>query len=553
MEGKINDETHGELEDFLRSKLLEADSDADIDIGVDLTALITNAVLDSNPKYSLEGIRHCIANMGLASKLDALSAIPMLVDSIQPGAEGLLDLVGECGNAKEVTISVQEELERLKIRFSNDDDDNEQEQNEQEEKKCSSATQFIRLLNLYSQAIPRLKLRKKTATDTLKSLFGDLGLLFYAFTTETDVEEAEGVFIAFSRLVHVSKSWSEIQTINESSEINGYLLELLCDAIAPLSHHFSMGLAQSKFDAAFPRLRGNTKPANTRHTETSLKCLSCTCERISLETRPGTLQLLAYSWPTLEFSESSYQQLLSRTLPLLIDSISNGRPAVDESLFIILSSLHPNKVSPSYATQEWDSTFVMPLVNALSMLACGHPDGQIRLIAFRAVGGLLYHLPPLAHLQVLHDLLTDTDLPHMRIAAVGLLKDAVLSALASPSSNVFASPILLQTFGSVVLRPEPPDLFSQSILLEEFDEMDERKRLVECLSFYYVLLLRDVDNRTGVRDSTQLKTVERDLLKPLQSQLEKWEDGGITMSLAALTTSLERVSNAIDEIRSLTL
>lgn len=232
--------------------------------------------------------------------------------------------------------------------------------------------------------------------------------------------------------------------------------------------------------------------------QAALKCLSCSWEKVTQGTRPGTLQLLAYCWPQLESSRPPSEQILSPILPLLIDSIRHGRTAVDESLFIVLSALHPNDApTNAEATREWDGATVIPLTNVLSMLACGHPDGQIRLTAFRAVGGLLFHLPPFLHITVLHDLLTDPNLPHMRIAAVGLLKDAVMSALASPFSslNPFASPVMLQSFGSVVLRPEPRDLFTRNISMEEFDEMDERKRLVECLSFYYVLLLRDVDNR----------------------------------------------------------
>ncbi len=76
--------------------------------------------------------------------------ISLLIDSSLPGAQDLLDLVGECGNSKEVTISVQEVLERLRIRFSNDDED-EEEPTRPDERKCSTIAQFIRSLDLYSQ------------------------------------------------------------------------------------------------------------------------------------------------------------------------------------------------------------------------------------------------------------------------------------------------------------------------------------------------------------------------------------------------------------------
>lgn len=82
----------------------------------------------------------------------------------------------------------------------------------------------------------------------------------------------------------------------------------------------------------------------------------------------------------------------------------------------------------------------------------------------------------------------------MLIAAVGLVKDAVLRALASPKKSVWASPLLLSTFGSLVFRPDPPDLL-EKVEVKAFVEGIEPRRLTECLTLYYVLIVRDTTNR----------------------------------------------------------
>ena len=101
----------------------------------------------------------------------------------------------------------------------------------------------------------------------------------------------------------------------------------------------------------------------------------------------------------------------------------------------------------------------------------------------------------------------------MRVAAMGLVKESVLTALegARPSTaeepdytetnvDVFASPQLLTQIGRYILRSEPPDLLSQKP--ETFDvaaflESSEPVRLTECLGLYYALLARDVSNKAS--------------------------------------------------------
>lgn len=103
---------------------------------------------------------------------------------------------------------------------------------------------------------------------------------------------------------------------------------------------------------------------------------------------------------------------------------------------------------------------------------------------------------------ILRELLTES-FPAIRVASVGLLKDIVLNAFTRETATIsspFASPELLRTFGYIVLRPTPRDLFSKTADIErlkEFLDTEEPKRLVECLNFYNILLRRDTSNIVG--------------------------------------------------------
>ena len=82
----------------------------------------------------------------------------------------------------------------------------------------------------------------------------------------------------------------------------------------------------------------------------------------------------------------------------------------------------------------------------------------------------------------------------MRVAAVGLLKDAVLQALSSEEKNPIASPVLFETLAGRLFKFDASSMSE----LKELLENGEAKRLVETLSFYYVLSVRDVDNRVSI-------------------------------------------------------
>jgi hypothetical protein len=185
-------------------------------------------------------------------------------------------------------------------------------------------------------------------------------------------------------------------------------------------------------------------------------------------------------------------RLLSCLLPIILASIQSNS-ALDEALAILLRSLDP-RVIPR---PELSPDIIIPLCTVLPPLCCSHPDPLLRHQIFRILSLLLSSSPPPLRLQLLKDLTTDSNLPQMRVASVGLVKEAFLDAISSTKSNIFSSSMFLQVFGPVLFRPNPPDLFASNLSLDEFKDSSEPFRLIECLALYYVILQRDKSNIVG--------------------------------------------------------
>jgi hypothetical protein len=186
---------------------------------------------------------------------------------------------------------------------------------------------------------------------------------------------------------------------------------------------------------------------------------------------------------------------LALILPILISSIQTNS-ALDECLSILLKFLHHIQASSVSPPPTLSPEIVMPLCTILPTVASAHPDPVVRHQAFRIISSLLTLTQPDLRIQLLADLTGDSQLPQMRVAAVGLVKEAILESLSSTKPNLFASPLFLRVFGPILFRPSPTDLFSESkgLSLSSFQESSEPQRLVECLGLYYVLLQRDHRN-----------------------------------------------------------
>ena len=183
-------------------------------------------------------------------------------------------------------------------------------------------------------------------------------------------------------------------------------------------------------------------------------------------------------------------------LPMFLASIQ-ANAALDESLSLLLRTLDRARTKPN---NELSPDVIIPLSTVLSSLASAHPEPATRHTTFRVLSLLLSLSPSHLRLQLLKDLTSDSEFPQMRAAAIGLVKEAVLEGISptTPKPNIFASPLFLQVLGPVLLRSNPPDLFSTDLSVEDFQKSPESSRLVECLALYYILLLRDKDNRVNL-------------------------------------------------------
>ncbi|KAL5476761.1 hypothetical protein ACEPAI_2947 [Sanghuangporus weigelae] len=523
------------------------------DISTELTAISTHAVHDPNPSYTLCDIAHALVVTGTSSDLDALHAVPLLLDIEDPTADEILSLLAECGNAKETVMAVQESLERLyhDLLSSND---------------FGGIKVFLRLerlFRLYIGAIPRLKLRRRSASETLKPLFSNVVPVVESVGDHFKRSEYDSLAQLTCRLVSCMSSWSAQQ----GNEQDHSVVKALCRSIlsASVANLTGTKMAQQKFKSCssrlFQTLGGDANPESDTLLQECFDAalsLSYSIDKLLQERTTGSLVLLSIflSRAMPSISMPSPNSLLSSVFPVLIAALQSNA-SIDANLNILLHTLYP---STPNTTTSIDPDYIPPLSSALASIASTMPDPQIRFIAFRILGALLARAPPLEHMTLLRDLLTETPFPSMRVAAVGLLKDAVLEALRpNVGPNPFASPDMLRTFGYIVFRPDPPDLFSKPAtraLLESFMETQEPKRLVECLAFYYVLLMRDEHNVTGIRDLSQIKSVEKDFLSPLRDTLNAWAelediqtvDEQAGMALAALETNLERIGEAHERL-----
>ncbi|KAG8914362.1 hypothetical protein FRC00_014264 [Tulasnella sp. 408] len=79
-------------------------------------------------------------------------------------------------------------------------------------------------------------------------------------------------------------------------------------------------------------------------------------------------------------------------------------------------------------------------------------------------------------------------------------------------------------------------------------------RLVDALGLYYIVLIRDSENRTGVRDPAYGDMAKETFTDPLKGALARWdaeqngEPNELALELFAIRTALERVDSALAKL-----
>ncbi|KAI0746908.1 hypothetical protein C8Q80DRAFT_1178265 [Daedaleopsis nitida] len=533
----------------LREILSLQDDELDEDLDVVLTSLITSAVHDKDPRIHLDVVTDAVRQSGCTSSLEPLTIIPIVVKCPKESADALIDLMAAECSAKEVVMAIEEIIETLDRHLQ--EDEGEEGTGDDETSHLSSAKQLVRLIRAYTITIPRLPKWKQSPADLIESRLAELQSVISLLARDTTSEEGRNVVSIVSRL--------GLGLSDGADATSKDLLRKFIDAtIGVFVNALSGGMAKKAFAMQFSRLVVPHPESSTgaaahsgdalRDTWAALQSLGYTVESYEkLPALPGLI-LLAHH-PTYTFSVDS----LTSFYPTVLSSIQSNL-ALDEVLSILLSSLAPlRKANP---IPELSTDLVAPLISLLPHLAANHPDPDIRHYTFRVVSLVLGLSPAPLRFRLLQELLSDEDVPgHMRVAAVGLLKEAVLEGLVAKGKNLFASRLLLSTFGPIVLRPQPPDL---SVSLDDFLDSPEPLRLIECLGLYYVLLMRDTEDRTGVRDSAV--SVQSSLLRPLRTRMKAWNaelaaqedrsdvDHDIAMQLGILNMWLDRVQEAIDSI-----
>ncbi|KAL1744338.1 hypothetical protein HDZ31DRAFT_38867 [Schizophyllum fasciatum] len=452
--------------------------------------------------------------------------------------------MSECSPAREVVIVLQEALEHLSFRFEYDAEDDEHRE------LCAS---LIQIMDLYAAVIPRLKLRRKTPTETIDPLLLQITRVVSLASANSGRDDGRKIILATVELANSSLRWAQSLDIDPAaiSSAKQSVARALEDVLSSCSASIQSALSQRTFNALFPRLARMSGPLppgwedGAAVVDSALASFRAS-EGLPSLSRPsiGALVLSSHS------KDTPSPTALSSAMPALITSLQTN-VALDESLALLLRILTlPN------LTLGPDQLF--PLSTLLPTVASLHPDPSTRHISFRILSLLLRAAPSHLRLDILRELTTDESLPQMMVAAISLVKEAFLDGLDTGSPSVFGSKAALQELGAAVLQTHPPDALANTDKAKFLDSVEPR-RLTEVLSLLYVLLRRDAENRTGIRDRDTIRAMETNILAPLRARLADWmepdagEEGGHEhdmMSLVALSISLERVDSTLAELQA---
>ncbi|KAK0503674.1 hypothetical protein EDD18DRAFT_472592 [Armillaria luteobubalina] len=525
-----------------------SDQASDEEKSTEILSLITSASHDVDFEPTLKEIYDVLAkDDSLASLLDPLNAIPPLLGSSDKAASDILNLMGRCCNAKEIVIGVQEAVERLEHLLASVDLDDEQVQ---------LNGQLLTLVRMYAAAIPRLRFRKKPASETLRPIVKELASTFHRAGAHSSRDEGRQIMEASADLVIKLHSWAKTQPVAQKDELascRALCQKLLDDIVTSYVQWIQASLGARSFARCFPRLSFRSVPA--AGWEDGQKAINAILKSylsvgFSIEAMASTPSLCHFILLAHDQEDSLKTiKTLSTILPILVNCIQANH-ILDECVSFLLDTLYLNHA-------EIPEDISIPLCTVLPALASAHPDSSLRHQTFRILSTVLSLSAAPLRLQVLQDLCSTSDFPQMRVAAVGLVKEAVLETFGNgaPSSNLFASPRFLQVLGPILFRPNPPDFFSSVPLLRVLEEPSEPARLVECLALLYVLILQDKKNKTGIRDRDNLKNIERQLLEPIRKALSVLlNDPEVAkkhvhavLPLVSLSAGIERIDEAIQK------
>ncbi|KAG1906214.1 uncharacterized protein F5891DRAFT_1004589 [Suillus fuscotomentosus] len=518
-------------EALLKALQLSPDLDDEV-ISQNISAIITVAVDDETYQPSLKTVYDSILQYhGGLVFLEPLDVLPPLLRCRREEAVDLISLISENSSPKEVLIVVQEALEQI-TQLARED---EAEEESEEEYAPGSVRTLINVIVLSTKSLPRLTLGKRTALSAVSPLVSGVISAVSSLGRDFTLDSGRSLLEGVSRMSQVFYTWI-IKTGSEANAAEARkLITLLLDTtVLACASCIRASLCARAFEMHYPRLTLTSAiEPEWQEGEHAILSILTTLRVMNLSPQDvpamSSLIMLAHekeSYPSLKDLPSTLHSMLVTSIQMNF--------ALDESLFLIFRCVTQDRTQPDLPPDLATSLCVV-----LPALASTHLDPFIRHFSLRLIALILARLPSVFQQQILITLASGAELPQMRAAAVGLLKEFVLDALQIPAlsgeQNVFASPLLIRSFGPILFRTMPSDYLS-----------------TEVLSFYYVLLQRDKANKTGIRDPDNIASVESSLLRPLRSFLEKWSNttANPILSVISLQIGLERIDYAVQTIRS---
>ncbi|KAG1732720.1 hypothetical protein EDB19DRAFT_1929155 [Suillus lakei] len=533
---------------FLEALQLSPNLD-DEAINRDISAIITAAVADETHRPSLKTVYDNILQyQGGLAFLEPLDILPDLLRCHRKEAVDLIGLISENSSPKEVLIVIQETLEQL-TRLVHDDE-------AEEEHVPGSVQCLISVIVLSTKSIPRLILGKRTALSVVSPLVSGVVSLVSSLGNHFTRDSGRSLLVGVSRMSEAFYTWIfKTGSEENAAEAQKIIRVLLDTAVLSCASCIRASLCARAFETHYPRLTlSSAIEPGWQEGEQAILSVPATLRAMALSPQDVLDNPTMSSLIILAHEQQSYplpKNLSSKLHSVLMTSIQMNF-ALDESLFLIFRCVTQDRTQPDFPVDLATSLCIV-----LPALASTHLDPFIRHFSLRLIALILARLPSVLQQQILITLASDTELPQMRAAAIGLLKEFVLEALQVPASpgeqNVFASPLLIRSFGPVLFRTMPSDYLSTVRVAGDIENSLEPSRIAEVLSFYYVLLQRDKDNKTGIRDPDNIASVESSLLRPLRSFLENLTGPSAAnpiLSVISLQIGLERVDYAVQIIRS---
>ncbi|KAG2144125.1 uncharacterized protein EDB93DRAFT_1153744 [Suillus bovinus] len=475
-------------------KALQLSPDLDDEaISRGISATITAAVDDETHQPSLKTVYDNILQYHSGpALLEPLDILPGLLRWRRKEAVDLIILISEKCSSKEVLIVIQETLEQITQLACED--------GAEEEHVPGLVQCLINVLVSSTKSVPRLTLGKRTALSVVSPLVSAVSSAVSSIGSNLTQDIGRSLLVEVSRMSQEFYMWI-IKTGSEAdaAEARKIIVLLLDTTVLACASCIRASLCARAFEKQYPRLTvSSTIEPDWQEGEQAIMSVLTTLRAMNVSSQDVLDDPTISSLIILAHQDESYP--LSKDLPsklhsMLTTSIQMNF-ALDESLFLIFRSVTQNLTQPSFPPELATSLCVV-----LPALASTHLDPFIRHFSLRLIALILARLPSVLQQQILITLASDAEFPQMQAAAIGLLKEFVLEALQAPAlsgeQNVFASPLLIRSFGPILFRTMPSDYLSTVRVAGDIEKSLEPSRIAEVLSFYYVLLQRDRDNKVS--------------------------------------------------------